>query len=155
MEKNSLVLKVLIISILVFLFLMITAYFLVSNALIQQSSFLISLLYLPLGVIAAFISLSLFLHLKTKKEISMVNFLFEIKKFDEEVRLIYVSSLICFIGWLYWGLSILIYEEVSLPEIIKTILWYTGDIWIFTSLFFTFSFICVTYRWRRRFMKYG
>lgn len=150
MEKDRLFLKVLIISSAIFLF-PISGYFFTPPI---HPSLIISVIYLPLGIIAAFISSGLFRQLRTKKEISMVNFLFEIKKFNEEIKVIYFSSLIFFVCWLYWGLSLWLFFEADIPEIIKTILWYTGDIWIFSSLIFAISFIFVTYRWVRRFMKY-
>ena len=107
-----------------------------------------SILFAFLGIIGAIVSWKVYRHLRKSEEVSMVSFLLNPRETVQEIRIINRASLIGFVGWLVYTISLIIW--LWNKDIGNALSWVV----FIVSLYFSICLIRVNYRWKRRFEKF-
>jgi hypothetical protein len=153
--KSSLIFQILVIIIITFTVRELIYYFSVGGEI--DAYFILNSLFFLIGVLAAFVSFTLFNRLKTQQELSMISLFLSIKEFKNEIKVLYIFSLIS-------GISFFIYSALYAiflfgAETIKTLLGTLMSIFAIFSLscflLFIICFILLARKWNKRFEKYG
>lgn len=155
MKKSSLPLQVLIILFITFLIREMIYYFSVGGEI--DSYFVTDSLFFVVGLIAAFFSLSLFGRLKAQQDLSMISFFLSIKEFKNEIKVLYLSSLISATSFFIYSFlyAISIFEVEELKVIVENLIGVFAIFSLSCFLLFIVCFVFLARKWKRRFEKYG
>jgi hypothetical protein len=152
---KSLIFQILIIIVITFTIRELIYYFSVGGEI--DAYFILNSLFFLIGVLAAFISFTLFNRLKTQQELSMISLLLSIKEFKNEVKVLYIFSLISGISFFAYSALYAIFLFGS--ESLKPLFGNLSNIFAIFSLscllLFILCFILLARKWNKRFEKYG
>jgi hypothetical protein len=92
--------------------------------------------------------------LKTKEEISMIGFFLKPEEMTEDSKLLYYASLLGFIGWTIYSISLNLYFDIIPNSISKRTIEIVGDSFLFVSIFFVIAILFTFNGWLKRLRKY-
>jgi hypothetical protein len=111
-------------------------------------------LWIPLGILALLSISKLLNQLKNKEEVSMVSFLLQPQETLKEIRIIFYGCSIFFIGSIFGLLSFLLAFQGLEPILIAlSSVFHTFVMTLATAYAILMAYI--SFRWSRRFRKYG
>ncbi|MEM5834775.1 MAG: hypothetical protein QXQ69_02930 [Candidatus Aenigmatarchaeota archaeon] len=151
--RRNLILQVLLIIFITFTIRETVYYFYLGGKL--DVYFILNSLFFLIGVYAGYISLMLFNQLKKEQEISMLSIFLSFKEFKDEIRFLYLFSLIAATSFFAYSIS---YGAQIFIETLKHLEWLTNTLFLISLtsfLIFIISFIFLVRKWEKRFEKYG
>jgi hypothetical protein len=151
-------LKIFAISLAIFLPLEFVYYY-IQDVYGFEFSYLISfleqdILFSLLATIIFVVCFNFYKILKTKEEISMVGFFLKPEEMTEDSKLLYYASLLGFIGWTIYSISLNLYFDIIPNSISKRTIEIVGDSFLFVSIFFVIAILFTFNGWLKRLRKY-
>ncbi|MEM5834455.1 MAG: hypothetical protein QXQ69_01240 [Candidatus Aenigmatarchaeota archaeon] len=128
--------------------------FLLSDEFENMVNAFFGIIWLCLSIFAIFITLRLLRYLTKKEEVSMVSFLLEPQKTFYEIKLLFNSTLLFFIGTIF-AFPSHFYEFTTTEPFLLLISLICGTTVMASATLYAITITFIVFRWLRRFKKYA
>ncbi|MEM5800442.1 MAG: hypothetical protein QXS48_02795 [Candidatus Aenigmatarchaeota archaeon] len=128
--------------------------FLLSDEFENMVNAFFGIIWLCLSIFAIIITLRLLRYLTKKEEVSMVSFLLEPQKTFYEIKLLFYSTLIFFVGSIF-AFPSHFYEFTTTEPFLLLISLICGTTVMISATLYAITMAFIVFRWLRRFKKYA